>query len=409
MLAVLLEVARVEARELRALRHLGEHPAHRRLHLRRGDVEVDLLQEQLHRLVLAAALLALHLRALHRLAHGGLELVKGLRLRLLGERRVVRQHAAAESLERHGVDRLRAGEPLGRALLGELGGDLLLGLARLHALHRVEDLGQEAPLLELGPEALALGDDLRLGVDLEDLLPADRALVVNLPVVALGRRVALLAVLERRVGRAQLVDPLVDLRVLHRRVRVGDLEPLVGGELELGAHVDDRRVRAAIAVEVELLHAHQRDLVHALGLQRLGVELAHHRRHRLLLQLAGEAAADHLDRHLALAEARQLGVAHELALDGLHDLRLLGGVQLHLQLDAALALFLLARLHCLFSIVVTLAGLAFRPSAGFSFLPSVGSQFTRFLSCLQLAFSFASCRFIQVLVCASQPKFLLFA
>ena len=129
---------------------------------------------------------------------------------------------SAERLERHGVDGLLAGEPLGGAFLRELRLDVLLRLAELHALDGVEDLGEESAFLDLGPEALAGRDDLGVGRDLENRLLVDRAGVVDLDEIAVGDRIALLCVLVLRVRGAQALELLLYGLVRDRRVLVGN-------------------------------------------------------------------------------------------------------------------------------------------------------------------------------------------
>ena len=286
---------------------------------------------------------------LHLLADRGFKSVKRLSLRLLGELGVIGEDAAAEALERDRVDGLLALETLGGGLLVELGLDTLLRLAGLHTLKRVENLGEEATLFDLGPEALAGSDDLGLGIELENRLAADRAGVVDLDEIALGYRIALLGVLVRRVRGAETGDLVIDVRILDGNVVARELKALVGGKLEDRLHFNDSPERTALGVERHILNIGDGDIVELLGLDGFGdIALIHHAL-GLLLKTVGELLADKLYGNLAGTETRELRLADESLFDILDNGLHLVGIERNIKLNLALFEFFYFGFHYPFS------------------------------------------------------------
>ena len=273
------------------------------------------------------------------------QLFKGLGLRLLDELGVGRKDATAERLERQLIDGLLALERFRGGVLVELRLDAFLLLAGLHALDGIEDLGEEAALFDLGPEARAGIDDLRLRRELDDGLAVHRALVVDLNEVAVLDRLAVLGILELRISRAEAGDLLVDRIVTDGDVRRGDLETLVGRDLERRLDLDDGREAAALGVELHVLDVGNRNLLKLLGLDRLADVLLEHRTLGLLLKTLGKFLADEFKRDLARTKSRKLRLTHESLLDFLHNRLHLLGVQRDVQLNLALIQLLRISLH----------------------------------------------------------------
>ena len=286
---------------------------------------------------------------LHLLADRVLKSVERLGLSLLGELGVIGENAAAEALERDRIDGLLALETLGSGLLIELRLNTLLRLTGLHTLERVENLGEEASLFDLGPEALAGSDDLGLGIELENRLAADRAGVVNLNEIALSYRIALLGVLVRRVRGAETGDLVIDVRILDGNVVARELKTLVGGKLKDGLHFNDSRERTALGVERHILNIGDGDIVELLSLDGFGdIALIHHAL-GLLLKTVGELLADKLYGNLTGTETGELRLADESLFDILDNGLHLVGIERNIKLNLALFEFFYFGFHYPFS------------------------------------------------------------
>ena len=262
------------------------------------------------------------------LAHVGAQL--GDRVELAGGQREVvvelRQLLGLDLLDDHGEVGLLAGDPVGEvraqdvAELQDLAGagalqlavQLCVGLGRGHLVEQVLAAGLVDDLLA------APGGD------------RDHHEVSGLhgPLHGLQLREALL----------QLGELQVELLVGDLPLWVGDLQALVRGDLEVGAHVD-RGVDDGLAallerLDLELRAADDRDVRVAYGLL---IEAGQRGAQGLLLQrLGADARLQHLARHAALAEPGDLDLPGQRGrggVDGAGDALRLDGER---ELDAGL-------------------------------------------------------------------------
>ena len=254
----------------------------------------------------------------HRLQHRLFELALGGPLVGLGQ---TLAEVLAQLVERVELGRLggelvvELGQPLGldlvhgdlerRRLAGELLAGIVVGERHLDGLD-VARGGAEQLLLE--PRDQVAGAELDQLVAARaalERLTLERADVVDDDLIA--RRRGALHGLERRHPVAQLLDLLVDRRLLHLGLTPADLDALVLAELGLRADADlDRELqRLALVgkighVEVGLADRGDPGLV-----DRVDVPVAQRRPHGLVEHgLAAEAADHDRRRDLALAKAR---------------------------------------------------------------------------------------------------------
>ena len=210
----------------------------------------------------------------------------------------------ADLLDRALEDGLLARE-LGVAVVGREGDFDVQGLV---------DFGADQLILEARDEgARAELKHVVLGLAARELRTIDRAHEVELQRIALlcgARRVDRLLL---TVGLGDAIDGVVD--VLRRHLRLQPLE-LDAGEIELadlGQHLD-RDLELDILAFSQLLEVDarlQRRPQPAI-LDRLGRALVHRLLERLAVQRLAILLLEQADRHLALAEAGQLGGLGEL-------------------------------------------------------------------------------------------------
>ena len=346
LVAVLFDVVAGNAGILGALLEVLEVGRRLAADERGGHVKVALLQQQLDRLVAAVFEVGRNGLLLEPFANVLAQRIEGFGLGAFKEGLVVGQDAAAERPDGQLVVAALALERLGRGVVRELDDDFLLGLARLHALERGEDLRQEAPVLDLRPESLGAADGLLVRHDLAERLAVELALVVEVHEVAVADGLAFLRVLVLGERDAELLQLLLDHLVLHCRIAGLDSQLLVLGQGEFGAHLDDGGEReSGRRIQLHVRDAREVDGLHRGLLERLGVQLAEAGLLGFLLDAVGKLLLDDGQRHLALAEARDRGFAEERVQDLLAFIGNFGGIGLHDELDGATLIGLLLDIH----------------------------------------------------------------
>ena len=223
----------------------------------------------------------------------------------------------AERLDGERVDGLLALEWLWRGVLRELDFHVVLALAGLHALERLEDLGEEAAFLDLGPESRGGADGLLVRDDVGEgrvLRVGQRAGVVELHEVAVGDHVAFLGVLELGERAAEALHAVGHLFLADGRVALLEGKLLVLRQVEGRLHLHVRREREArLRGEQHVRHVLEVDglLLQPRLLERLRVEGAEARLLRLVRDLLLELLLDDGKRHFPLAEPRDYALAQE--------------------------------------------------------------------------------------------------